>query len=212
MKISKTVKASSQIKASDTSIEEMIDAFEDRINELDANSSEKVMCGSDVDYTSDLKNVPIGSIDYHRFYKDVDGGFGEAGAVYSLEEIKEYWNKEHHNDYSLAAYDSFEDWWNDAKGWLEEVDEDEYVPEFPDSFGTDKEPKSNKAVTICVIDGHYGYVDVDGVLGSAGEEWSLMDLKQLWNDNCESDPIMSEYSSFNAWWADTKKHLDWIED
>ena len=210
MKISRTVKASSQIKASYTSIEEMLAAFEDRIDELDANSSEKVMCGSKFDYTSALKNVPIGSSDYHRFYKDVDGGFGEAGATYSLEEIKKYWNQEHDNDYSLAEYDSFEDWWNDTKGWLEEVDEDDVVPEFPVS--SSDESKSSKAVTILVTDGHDTYVDVDGVLGSAGTEWSMMDLKQLWNDNCESDPIMSEYSSFGKWWADTKKHLDYIEE
>lgn len=210
MKISKTVKASSQIKASDTSIEEMLNAFEDRINEIDANSSEKVMCGSDLDYTSALKNVPIRSNDYHIFYKDVDGGFGEAGAVYSLEEIKKYWNQEHDNDQSLAEYGSFEDWWNDTEGWLEEVDEYDAVPELP--VRASDESKSSKAVPIVLVDSMDEYIDEGGVFGEPGEIYSMADIKDIWNDNYETDSVMAEYSSFEDWWADTEEYLDWIEE
>lgn len=78
------------------SLMDMIDAFEDRIEELSLNSVNTAT------------------------YIDVDGGFGEPGAKYTDAEIRDYWDKEHDSDPVLMEYASFEDWWEDSKQWLKE--------------------------------------------------------------------------------------------
>ena len=100
-----------------TSTEDMLDAFQERLAELSVGGSTEVTAATDE------KAVEIKDSDYDNRYEDVEGGFGEAGAVYSLGEIKEYWNKSHDGDPVLAEYDSYEDWWKDTRdNFLKETD------------------------------------------------------------------------------------------
>lgn len=44
---------------------------------------------------------------------DKEGIFNELGKV-TINELREYWEKEKDNDYCLVPYDSFEEWVNDS--------------------------------------------------------------------------------------------------
>ncbi len=79
------------------SLNDMIDAFKDRIDELEGDR-----------YLTSAT------------YIDTDGGFGEVGAKYTFEEIRDYWDKEHDNDPVLNEYKSFDEWWNDTKQSMQE--------------------------------------------------------------------------------------------
>lgn len=81
-------------------LEEMIDAFESRIDQLDASACSRITSTT---------------------WIDVDGAFGgERGAKYTDEEIREYWDEEHDSDPVLQEYSSFEEWWADTKEWMKE--------------------------------------------------------------------------------------------
>lgn len=56
------------------------------------------------------------------------------------------------------------------------------------------------------------FVDTDGFFGAPGREISLSEIKDYWNNNCEDDPILSNYPDFDAWWSDTSTFLTPIED
>jgi len=81
-------------------LEDMIDAFENKIDDLSATAS------------TDIKSTT---------WIDVDGNFGgERGAKYTDQEIRDYWDQEHDSDPVLQEYSSFEEWWEDTKEWLQE--------------------------------------------------------------------------------------------
>ena len=112
-----TCKPSAQAIKAATS-EDMIDAFESRIAELSVRSKTDVTCSDD----SDNRLVEISDDDYEIKYRDVEGGFGEPGAVYTLAEIKEFWNNENKNDPILVDYSSYDSWFQDTSdNFLEEV-------------------------------------------------------------------------------------------
>lgn len=77
-------------------LQDMIDAFEMKIDALDGG---------------------YGTVETAT-YIDVDGGFGEPGAKYTDEDIRQYWDEAHDSDPVLMEYASFEDWWEDTKEWL----------------------------------------------------------------------------------------------
>lgn len=80
-------------------LEDMIDAFENRIDQLDASACDKITSTT---------------------WIDVDGAFGEKGAKYTDQEIREYWDEDHDDDPTMMEYSSFEDWWEDTKEWMKE--------------------------------------------------------------------------------------------
>lgn len=134
MKITKVtkkaaVKASRQlrrkvIKAS-RSTADMLDAFEAKLAEFGIESDTKVNgCGAITSDTSIGKEVEITDDDYAEQYEDLSGGFGADGVVYSMAEIKEYWNNNYDSDPVLIDYDSFEDWWSETAPWMKAVEPD----------------------------------------------------------------------------------------
>ena len=48
------------------------------------------------------------------------------------------------------------------------------------------------------------WIDNDGSFGEPGAQYSLGEIKEYWNGNNSSDPILTEYTDFNSWWADTQ--------
>lgn len=56
------------------------------------------------------------------------------------------------------------------------------------------------------------YLDVDGVFGVPGHEITWDQIVDYWNNNCNDDPILAEYPSFDPWWMATKEQLTPIED
>lgn len=47
------------------------------------------------------------------------------------------------------------------------------------------------------------YVDVDGVIGSRGDVWTVAELADYWNREQVNDPILSEYATYEDWLDDT---------
>lgn len=96
---------------------DMIDAFEERIAELSVQTSTSISC------STDSLSVEINDSDYEYRYEDVEGGFGDPGKIYTLAEIKDYWNRENQNDPVLQEYSDYQTWWNDTlNNFLKEVD------------------------------------------------------------------------------------------
>ena len=110
MKITKRQKvtAAQSIKAG-SSLNDMLNAFEDKLAELDVNSRTKVECTINPD-----KVVNVFDEDYNEKYIDSNGFFGIIGEEVSLGEAKDYWNEACDDDPSLADYSDFESWWNDT--------------------------------------------------------------------------------------------------
>lgn len=76
-------------------------------------------------------------------YIDVDGMFGEPGAIVTDDEMHAYWDAEHKDDPVLAEYPDFESWWSDTKHWMKPTDNsyaDMYIDNQLDSaWGDDTE-------------------------------------------------------------------------
>ena len=47
------------------------------------------------------------------------------------------------------------------------------------------------------------YVDVDGILGSRGDVWTVAELADYWEREQVNDPILSEYATYEDWLEDT---------
>lgn len=117
-----SIQASRRAVKAAVSTADMLDAFEHRLSELGVNSKTNVSCSSDDE--AEERSVNISGTDYQYRYEDVEGGFGEPGKVYSLAEIKEFWNKENMNDPVLADYPSYDLWWKDTmNNFLRQVDD-----------------------------------------------------------------------------------------
>ena len=115
----KRIKASTKIrrtviKASEASVQDMLDAFEEKLAEFDVQSKTNVSC------STGTKDVIIDDSDYDVYYID-NGGFGQPGEVYSLGEIKLMWNNDCDSDPICSQYASFDEWFADTKAnYLEE--------------------------------------------------------------------------------------------
>ena len=128
MRIRKVIKASKDAtKRSITaskSTDEMLQAFEAKLDEFGIQSKTCVNSDTDLDDpdSPDDRLVEIYEKDAFDEYRDDGGGFGEPGQVYTMKDIKEIWNSENMNDPSLRCYDYFEDWWYDTRSnYLSEV-------------------------------------------------------------------------------------------
>lgn len=123
-KVSKTVKSSTNAKRKSnitaSTAADMLDAFEAKLAEFGVSAACDVK-GSTGDpemdsIMTDERAVEIYGEDWHDRYQDVGGGFGgSTDDIYSLGEIKEYWNKNNIGDPSLEVYRTFEDWWRDTR-------------------------------------------------------------------------------------------------
>lgn len=57
------------------------------------------------------------------------------------------------------------------------------------------------------------YVDTDGGFGKRGEKFTGKELKNYYDDNHSSDPILNSYASFEDWFKDTStNYLKEVED
>lgn len=59
--------------------------------------------------------VDVYGEDYNEKYEDVEGVFGEPGDIYSLADIKAYWNEEREDDPVLQDFRTFDDWFRNTK-------------------------------------------------------------------------------------------------
>lgn len=55
------------------------------------------------------------------------------------------------------------------------------------------------------------YTDPQGMFGEP-DRYSVGDIMEIWNDNCDSDPSMQEFDSFDSWWNETKKYMTSEDD
>ncbi len=63
---------------------------------------------------------------------------------------------------------------------------------------------SSKAVSIPDYAKDTYYKDVGGGFGENDAIYSLEDIMIMWNSECDNDPCMEEYDSFEDWWEDTR--------
>ena len=133
-------------------------------------------------YASDsieaASTVPIEDYDYDVYFSDKGSGLSDD--TISLGAIKEYWNENKDSDPVLIDYNSFEDWFKDTK--------DSYLENLAE-------------VTSST------YIDVDGVLGDPGVEYSDADLEDLYNRLHDVDPVVAVYDNFEDWQKDTVRSL-----
>ena len=196
MKITKKTITASTKSVNSATIDDMIDAFETRLDELIVDSKTDVACAKDV--TCD-RNVEIYEEDYHDWYEDVEGKFGPRGRKYNLGKIKEMWNS---ND--SCEFDSFDDYWSNTK--------DNFLIEADSAVTCEQDIFGDKSVEISDSDYNEYYVDSTGMFGqdehSAGETYSLGEIKNYWNMNYDQDYVLEAYDSFDDWWKDTKSYME----
>ena len=128
MKITKRVKASTDnagkpITAATASVDEMLEAFENRLADFGIESACGVESACDVDSAcavnsaqaiyGDERTVTIYEGDDDELYRDEDGSFCDGG-ICSLAEIKSWWNRDKDSDPVLLDYDSFDEWFSDT--------------------------------------------------------------------------------------------------
>ena len=75
--------------------------------------------------------------------------------------------------------------------------------EIEECYACDNLISGSEEVHIDDDDANVEYLDVDGGLGQPGEVYTLEELKDYWNNNRYSDPILEEYESFTEWFMDT---------
>lgn len=130
------------------------------------------------------KSVVIPASAKTQYYQDIGGVFGDTNAVYSLEDLMIIWNSECNSDPTMSQYASFNDWWQDTKQWMK-----------PSSKPTEE------------VDDEL-FTDNDGVFGNPGDIISKRDMRAYYEENCDSDPSLMDYNSFEDWWQHTKQWLE----
>lgn len=110
-------------------LEKAIDAIDDiyafGLSEEDreAMSVDSATCISGSDYFDEDereiegacgKKSVTSSYDPSAKYKDVGGGFGDEDAVYTVQDLIDYWNAEHTYDPVLQGYSSLDEWLDDT--------------------------------------------------------------------------------------------------
>lgn len=50
------------------------------------------------------------------------------------------------------------------------------------------------------------YKDVGGGFGEPGAVYKYSEIKQYWDEDHDSDPVLQEYDSFEDWWNDTREN------
>lgn len=56
------------------------------------------------------------------------------------------------------------------------------------------------------------YIDVNGIMGERGDEWTISELRDYWDTEQANDPVMSEYPSFDSWLDETLSQMELDED
>ena len=110
VKANKTVAKRKPVKAATSA--EMLSAFQDRLADFGVESK------TDIECRTVTRDVIINDSDYDEYFTDENGGFGDPGEVYSLGEIKQYWNSNSNDDPILADYPDFESWWAETYNLL----------------------------------------------------------------------------------------------
>lgn len=129
------------------------------------------------------KSVVIPASAKTQYYQDIGGGFGDTDEVYSLEDLMIIWNSECNSDPTMSQYESFDDWWQDTKQWMK--------------------PSSKPAEEV----DDEMFTDNDGVFGNPGDIISKRDMRAYYEENCDSDPSLMDYNSFEDWWSATSSML-----
>lgn len=187
MKRHVVVKASSEpvrkvVKASRTTAD-MLAAFEDKLEELEVNSAtdpeKKITCSDDiVDWLAEHDQAYADAVEY----------FGTDDLESVSQEELESWIGDH------------DQLWEDYRNFFgiegcDAIQATEY-PAFLDN-----------QVDVYGEDYHEKYVDVGGYFGEPGEIYSVADMKAYWNTDRDSDPVLSNYSSFESWFRDTRDNF-----
>ena len=143
--------------------------------------SDKVTSATKIEASD--KSVVIPPSAKTKYYQDIGGGFGDTDEVYSLEDLMIIWNSECNSDPTMSQYESFDDWWQDTKQWMK--------------------PSSKPAEEV----DDEMFTDNDGVFGNPGDIISKRDMRTYYEENCDSDPSLMDYNSFEDWWSATQSML-----
>ena len=150
MKITVTASKKSKkhfvVKAASGTTEQMLDAFEARIAQLEG-------------------EYPVES----ATYIDVGGGFGEVGERYTDEDLRAMWDSDHDGDPSMAEYgDDFDSWYRDTvNNFMKKVDDEDDYEDVEGGCHGGK--KSIKSATIVETDLSDAYMMMCYELGTAEE-------------------------------------------
>ena len=135
------------------------------------------------------------SINEAMIYTDVNGFLGNPGETYTMSQFRRMW-QDKDNDPVMSGYDSFEEWVGET---ISQMDAHEEEPEIT---------PSGRGSVSCKL-----WVDVNGIMGDPGNEYTLTDLASYWEDNKGSDPVLAEYKGdWKKWLDDTlpqmEEHID----
>jgi hypothetical protein len=122
-------------------------------------------------------------------YTDTNGFLGEPGETYTMSQFRRMW-QDKDNDPVMSGYDSFEEWVGETISQMDSH-EDSVAP-------------SGRGKLSCAI-----FTDKSGIMGTAGEKYTVNDLADYWESNKGSDPVLAEYKGdWKAWLDNTIAQME----
>lgn len=180
-------------------------ALDDNGVQIDANDYIFELNNKSLTESSERKIAQIPRWAYDKFYTDPQGMFGEPDR-YSVGEIMEIWNDNCDSDPSMQEFDSFDAWWNETKKFMNS-EENLFKESLTECLNKLNESKKIGQIPMWAY--NIWYRDVQGsVTGDIASILSMGELMELWNKECDSDPSMQEFGSWDEWWAATQKFME----
>lgn len=70
------------------------------------------------------------------------------------------------------------------------------------------EPKKERVLQDVKESSARVYVDSSGHMGTKGDKWTESELKNYWEENKDSDPVLANYDNYSNWLKDTLSHME----
>lgn len=122
-------------------------------------------------------------------YTDTNGFLGEPGETYTMSQFRRMW-QDKDNDPVMSGYDSFEEWVGETISQMD-AHEEGVAP-------------SGRGKLSCAT-----FTDKSGIMGTAGEKYTVNDLADYWEANRGSDPVLAKYKgNWKAWLDDTIEQME----
>lgn len=123
-------------------------------------------------------------------YTDTNGFLGEPGETYTMSQFRRMW-QDKDSDPVMSGYDTFEEWVGETISQMDAHEDADVAP-------------SGRGKLSCAI-----FTDKSGIMGTAGEKYTVNDLADYWEANRGSDPVLANYNGdWKKWLDDTIEQME----
>lgn len=200
-------------------VDQMINAFEDKISQLegDVHASSTIKAADDI----------VGHLSPEDEERYIHTLIGDTNTELEDLDILDSWTWEDAEDdlvlttvkgseveeYTVPKQDLKFDWGKveeDVQYIIKAITSEDDAPNVEDVVGatTNYDSSDYKSVIIPEYAKTEFYADSQGAFGGTENDvYSLEDIMIMWNSDHSNDPSMSIYDTFEEWWEDTKRWM-----